>query len=622
MEESKRNVADIVFAFRDQAENAKRSRMDKNEINYQIYNLEQDFSYKQPGQSREFLAKMSQEVEQLTSFLQQGLMDQDKWFSVQYPKHKKPERSFFQPEVQESVMNYYLDKAEFPIFLADSLKSGFLGSLMIGKVGGKFCEYITDVNIERMENGEEIPVIEKNNYWELDLGIVRQENYFPDPTGRGLYEIERIEIDKHSLIEKAKRYPEIYHIDEIMKLSPGIEGFQEYKKSKETNQDIENSNTRNAVEVWEFWGDLVEQGTAEVIMKNCYVLIGNNREILAGPIANPNWHKESPYVVSPILRVPNSVWHRALCDAPAKHNKALNEIYNLMVDSGMMSVFGIKQLRAGWLKDPKQVSDGIAPGKTLLIKETVPAGAKVLERVDTGNDLQAGKEIFNITSRMQDLSSFTNDMQLGAMPQRQVKATEIISVNEAINSVFAGIVVLIEKNYVVKALKKSWLTIVQNMNRANLNEMEGVVGSEIVEIIRNRGRAYIYKETAINRSYKVFGLSGTMKKIEDFRKISTLLQVLGQVDVLAQEFQRKYSFSALIGEVLKSLDIDVTKIEATEEELQRKEVERQQTLAAVAQGQEMKKPSNQGSQIPQMASQGNDLPENQARRIANTFAQR
>src|SRR5690606_20783002 len=142
-------------------------------------------------------------------------------------------------------------------------------------------------------------------------------------------------------------------------------------------------------------------------------------------LPSPLWERNNPYLVTPIIRIPKSVWHTALADAPASLNRALNEIFNLNLDSGLMAVHGIKQVREDWLEDPNEIAEGIFPGQTLRVNSQAPAGGKVLERVDSSTPSNEGYNTYNMTEREFNMAAITSDLRMGALPQRAVKATEI-----------------------------------------------------------------------------------------------------------------------------------------------------------------------------------------------------
>lgn len=76
-------TAQTILNYKSEAEFAKRERMDRNRVNFNCYHLRQDWGKKHEGQSREFLPKQANSIEQLTAFMQQGLIDQDNWYSIE-----------------------------------------------------------------------------------------------------------------------------------------------------------------------------------------------------------------------------------------------------------------------------------------------------------------------------------------------------------------------------------------------------------------------------------------------------------------------------------------------------------------------------------------------------------
>jgi hypothetical protein len=286
----------------------------------------------------------------------------------------------------------------------------------------------------------------------------------------------------------------------------------------------------------------------------------------------------------------------------------MNELYNLNVDAAMMEVHGIKQLRSSWLENSAQVSEGIAPGTTLLVNSSCPPGAKVLERVDTSAMTPESMNMLNMMDREFNQSALTNDFRLGSMPERQVKATEIVASNQSLTGIMNGIVKVIEEEMVSKVLDKSWLTMAQHMNDLDSDEVKAIVGEEQAKFVANMDPEEIFAQTALGHQYKVFGLSQTLNKIQDFRKIQALLQSIGASPQMMQEFTRKYSMTRLLGEIIKSLDIDDEKLIASPQEQQQRAAEMQMQAMAEAAGKggegmtQDPRGSNPQSQIPQAAN--------------------
>jgi hypothetical protein len=585
-----------ILQYVSEAYYARYPRMVYNAMNWDCYHLRQDYSHKRKGQSKEFLAKTSIATEQLVSFLQQGLMDLGDWFRIEPGDGvKKP---MVTPDQALKLLMRQLDKNKFSQFYADCLKDGLLESLMIVKVGGKFCNKIS---FEAGGEGKKKLTKKEKSYWQLKLDLVRAEDYFPDPTGDGLYEVQRIETDWHTLYQLAKENPQDFDMDAVEAAYSFTDELQRHKKSRETDQAQTYSQYRRRVTIYECWGNIIEFGTGKLLHENVRAAVTYSGQLIMPPRPNPYWHGTSPFVVSPIVRVPRSVWHKALMDAPTKHNIAINELYNLMVDGGMMQVFGIKQLHEQWLEDPSQVSEGIPPGETLAVNNSCPPGEKALERVDTAVLDQNVFNMFNVMNGEFNQSAMTNDMRMGQMPQRQVKATEIVASNQSLTGVFNGIAKVIEEQHIAPLLEKCWLTMAQYMNDLDHDEVKALIGDEKAAYLDSLSPEERFAGSALGNKYKVFGLSTTLNKIQDFKKVTALMQSIGSSPQMMQEFQKKYDFGRLLEVIMKSLDIDVEKLELSPEEQAqfKKDQEAQmQNQIRLAQAGVRQGGANQMSQVP------------------------
>ena len=594
-------IVQIVTSYRQQADDAKKTRMEFNRQNFDMYHLKHDFSHKKSGQSQEILAKQATAVEQITSFIEQGLVDQSKFFGVETRFGVKD--GVFVGNMMESLLERQLQKNKFSQFVNHSTKLGLLGSIMICKVHGTFVKDVEFVAAED-ENGIRRKLIRQEKpIWQLKLDLVRQEDYYPDPTGEGLYECQDIEMDWHKAVEIAKANPSVYDVDAVMGLS-GFTDDQREKRSRETGQNTTFEAPRKRVKFTECWGTFVNS-KGEVVAENAVATIANDSVLVRPPQPNPFWHGMSPFVVSPIITVPHSVWHKALMDAPTKHNRALVELYNLMMDAAMMGAFGIRQIREDWLSPEEDISNGIPPGKTLLANSQMPPGAKVMETVATGSLAPETLQMFSITDREFQNSAITNDLRFGNFPNRSVKATEVVAVNQSTNSVFGALVKGIEQDYIKKILERSWQTMAQHMNDLDTDEVRSIIGDEAVARISLVSNEERFARTVNGHNFRVFGLSQTLNKIQDFRKIQAMLQTIAGSETLSAEFQAKHSFSKLLDEIMKSLDIDTKKIELTQEEIAQRQAQQQaqqQALAELAQNLGAE-PDNQ-SQTPQASAGG------------------
>lgn len=561
-EELTEKIISVSEEYYREAKSAKMDRMRQNRDNYNCYHLKQDYSHKQEGQSQEFLAKQAMAVEQLVAFFEQGLIDIGDWWGCD----KQPgavDGAITASDIKQITDNS-LEKLPFISFIGDSLKTGFLGSLMICKVHGivkdKAKFFTTDEEVDGTYKKKLNKTTRKT--WELKLDLIRQEDWYPDPSGEGLYECQEIHMDYHKVKEMAEGDDAIYDKEAVDMLygSFAEQEDQKSKKADEQGQNIPSLGYRKTVKLREFWGTIIDSDSGDIIGKDMTWTIANEKFMIGKPKPFPFWHGSSPFVTAPIIRVPGSVWHKALMDAPTKHNRAINEFYNLILDAGQLGVHGVRQIRADWLEDENQVANGIIPGVTLKASSACPPGMKVLERVDTAQIPNESINVFNMSVAEFNQSALTNDLRMGVQSARAVKATEVVEQSNAITSVFTGISKVIEVCYVEKILDKAWMTIAQNLDEYDSDEMISVLGEDKARQIQVMSPEERFAQTAKGHKFNVFGVSRTMSKMKDFRKITALLQTIASSQVFMQEFAKKYDFSKLLSEIMKALDINVDKL--------------------------------------------------------------
>lgn len=568
--ENKTGIGQTFLSYLHEADQGKQTRMDLNKINFEMYHQKMDYGHKQKGQSKEFLPRLFISVEQLTSSITQGLLDAEKWFSTDMERGatvNDKETDLSDSDVW-ALVDWQLREMDFYTILSDVIKLGFLGSLSILKPILKSKDIL-----EKIREVED--KIEKT-YREVkycSFSIPRHEDFYPDPTGSNLYFIERIEMDYHELLELAEAHPERFNMDEVINIQSMTKEEVKSDKSRETGQDITNDSGRKRVEVYDFYGTLVEQNTGIVLHKDVHAMFSSEGKVICRPGKSPMWEKVSPYICRPIIRVPHSVWHVALSDAPAKLNTAINELFNLQLDSGLSSVHGIKQIREEWMEDPDEVADGIMAGMTIRVNSSCPPGMKVLERVDTGGQPQESSNLSIMLDREFGMASLTNDLRMGTLPQRQVKATEIVASTESINNVFSNVVKSLE-SFVQECVGDTWKNTCQNFNKLDPVKVEALVGETKATSLKLITNAEIYTKYVIGRKFKVFGLSGAINKVEDFRKYTVLMQTIAADPVIRESFATRYSFASMMEEIVKTLGIDPAKIKASEDEKAQNEVEK------------------------------------------------
>ena len=584
------SVINAVMQARHEAWRAKQTRMKKNEQNIAAFLSEQDWSHKTEGQSREFLPKTAVAVEQFAAFIKRALIQFGSWYEVELGMDS---RSPISGESIRNLMNCLLDEIlvsdntieAFSTIFPDGIKVGALESLMIFKVHGNMVEdrmFVAqegaiqigdDGSLERGAPELETQTIKK---WVPRIDLIPGQDYYPDPTGNGLYEIHSTTQDFYKIKEDAERG--IYDMSAVLELMDSERARDEARRDEARGQDdatLDRPSFRKQIQIDEYWGTILDSD-GDVVHRNIVCTIANKKHLIRKPTPNPFWHQESPFVAAPLIRVPWSVWHKALFDDAAQLNFALNEMFNLILDGGLASVWGVKQIRLDMLEDPSQVSDGISQGDTIAVKGTLPFGEKVLETVTEGQIPPDALAAFDIIVKEFTSAALSNELRLGSLPQREVKATEVIELSQSQAVTLDSISGELEKGVMSKILRLLWLTSLQNMDDLGSEAVINSMGLKPAFAMAQMAPAERFAVFGSDCAFKVKGLSSTLAKVRDFQKVMALLQSVVANPILMQAFFKRYSPDKILSHMMKTLNINPTDMHRDKQELERVEADFQE----------------------------------------------
>lgn len=565
-----KEVVQIVAEYYAEADAAKRDRMRANEMNWNVYMGNIDWSHKVDGQSMEHLPKLANSVEQMTAFVKRALSQFGAWFSVELANE-----TVLTSDQARALLARFLDTVvvardkttDFATLLGDGTKQALLESLLVFKVHGA---YLTE-RAFRVEPGNLLAGVEPyladdaNKVWRLRIDLIPSEGYFPDPTGRNLYEIHELERDLSEVAANAEGDDAIYDPKVVEAISEDMAKEERKMDRARGKPDVTTPRRRKRVQLREMWGTLLDRD-GKVVIENCVCTIANGKHLLRKPTPNPFWHRESPIVAAPLLRVPHTTWHKAIYDPVASLNLALNELYNLILDGGIASVWGVRQVRTDWLDDPRQVSNGIPQGATLGITADAPMGGKVVENVTTGQVPGEALAVFGLTDREAAQAGFSNDVRLGNLPQRQVKATELVQSEQNASILLDSFSGDLEREAIVPVLRKAWFTLLQFADDIPAQDVVDAVGVTAAFKLSQMSDAERFAALASGFKFKANGLSSTLAKAREFQKLMAMVQGVGTNPLLLQAFLKRFSGDKMLTHIMRSLNINPENLQMSPEE--------------------------------------------------------
>jgi hypothetical protein len=587
-----------ILRCRQEAADAKYTRLAKNRRNMDAYLGRQDWSYKQDGQSTEFIPKTSVSVESMGNFIKRGLIKFGDYYSVEVDYELSKMISGAQ---LRAILNNFLEdlwecnnkSTTFPIVVSDAIKMGLLNSLIILKVHGGMAPHRKFGFIKGKPGEEDTLQMEEDETWKLRVDLVQPEDYYPDPTGAGLYEVHSVERDLHEVVAAADAG--VYDKEIVNQLinTDFKMPEDETRNARERNQDeVTQPAFRKRVVVDEFWGTLL-RSDGTVAHRNCVCAVANKRFLIRKPEPNPFWHQMSPFVAEAIVRIPWSVWGKALFDDAVSLNLAQNELFNLILDGGMAAVWGTRQIRLEDLEDPSQVAGGLKQGMTLAVKQTLPHNAKVVELVATGNVPQDAMQIFEAIDREYNAAVYTNELKLGALPSKQVRATEVVESSNSQAITLDGLTADIERKVIDRVIYLSWMNVLQNADNFDNKMMTSVTNKAVANIIMRASPEERFALFGGRTQFRTFGLSATMSKALDFQKFMSMMQAVQMNPMLFRAFMMKFSPDRALTTIMTKLNINPDDLQMTPEEQENAAQNMQETVAL---GQQLNPPGGGAAQ--------------------------
>lgn len=565
----------ILDEYYEQAKENRIERDARTQENLQVYLGKQDWSEKIEGMSTDFYPKLFTAVNQIAALIKKGLLQVGNWFEADLRKAQvitKDEvvsflTAYFEmlPDVTGRQFSTIQDR------IHDAVKLAILSGNLTVKV---YCRTIDEVGFN-VEQGE--PILDPEGFVTpgefqlrqdikkprgyLCIDVVDPYSYFVDPTGRGLYEIHVVERDYYQLLEMAKKG--IYKLSKVKEL-----GDTEIRAEEDLYKASIKSRRRKTVRVEEFWGNVIDVD-GNLVYEN--VVITRADGVIIRRESNPYWHGLSPFVSFPLIKAPLNGVTIALADHASALNLAFNEIMNLIVDGGLASVWGIKQLRTEFLEDISEISAGISQGTTLRVNSTLPPNAKVLEKVVDG---AVPPEAFQVAQILQgELAATlnTNDLRLGSLARRNVLATEVNEISSSQDSTLDAMLADIEVNFLVPLIEKAWSCLIQEFDALNPLDAMFAGGPRFYFIIKDLDPVKRWALLCNRVGFRVFGLSSIMTKAKDFTKLMALLQAVNQNPVLMMAFFKTRDPVKVISQLERLLSINPQNFErddTNEESLQ------------------------------------------------------
>jgi hypothetical protein len=567
----------ISRRYQTRAETAQRPRRQKNDENWQAYRGEQDFSHKAEFQSRETTPSFPIAVDHIVGTFERALTDSDDWL---LSENVGPFKGFLEPEVITGLTKYYGERLYQPgnhaetgygiqTLVGDSVKRGIMEPRVVLKVYPVLVRR-RFVRLKKVEPdieqgalpayelvGKELEHVEEDSL-RIAVDVVPWDDYLRDPSPACRYEIHRTRRQLHELLAN----PE--YDQAVVKTLIGQANDSMRKTRDLSDGERATSPDPYEVDVYEAWGDVIDEQSGEVLHSNVFWAWCND-QVLREPTPNPFWDGTSPFITSHLIRTPGSNESKALADHAVPMWRATNELVNLLLDGAYRAAWGVGQVRPDLMESPEEIADGMPQGYVAVLKPNVPQGQKFYERVDNGEAPQLSLEQLNRLEGYINEALATPDTKLGQLPDRATKATEIVQAMQSSGSLYESFAARYEDTVLEPLFEKMWKLILQYTDSFVEDELVAILG--LTNTIRLEQMTPAERFAMCHKvRFRVRGLRGLAARERTFNKSMILVNLLNSNQQFADHFGQFYSYEKLWETLIRGSGNDPKMLELDDEE--------------------------------------------------------
>ena len=492
---------------------------------YDQYRGKYDFSDKEEWQSRITINKGHAAVKHAVANILKLLVQSPQPVSVEeFSGFQGYVKMFFAADVEKAVTKLW-ESAHYREVLRDILEGGFACGLGALKVNSQMGER-NFTSIGYNDEGQMAAFTETRLQWHLGLHSIDPWKITFGPRSGQMGKIDRIietvMIDIPTLRAMGFDSEAIKKLEKEDVNSPKEE-LQEHRKDLR----IPRESLRKECMVWEYFGDVVDEQTQEIIAYDQHIFIGNQHSILKVEDC-PYWDKKKGYVLFSPLNVAFRFPGEGLLEQATSIHDAITEIAQMDVDHLKFSLLNMFEVDMQMMENPEDIATGVEPGK-FFRKRPGTGGVQMIRPVEinplTGDSFNALSIFHNEYQR----NTFITDVTQGMLDTKgETTATEVSQVQANTTLMLSDISLHIEDTLISPMAELTWDRAFQYID-ANSNPNWSMLLGDW------RGQYFdslpIDQRVAmVQGDYRFIarGLSRSIERTMNLQKLINFVQVIGQ----------------------------------------------------------------------------------------------
>lgn len=484
-----------------------------------------DFSEKASWESRITVAKGHAAIKHFTANIMRLLTQSPQWITVE--DVVRVDQDSFAPFVEKGVLKM-AELAGFKEVFRDALE--YSGAAMFGCM--KVIWQFTEANHSTIEQGEKGLQLRRQTRAEGGLGL-----YSIDPWkihfgprqqgGRATdYFVEDSDADLADLNDLGG----FENLDKLKGQDQPVKSDDPYASArKEQKERANDSSVRRRVELWDYWGDLIDPETQKTVARDVHVIVANREHIIKYQEQNPLWDDKPPYVVFSPLIVSGRFPGGGILEMSLEVKRAIDRIAQMWETHLQFSAIPMFEVEAAALENPEQLSTGVFPGKTFIKKPG--QGPNQIVRPIVTQPLQADAfNAFLAYDKEFQRGTFIPDQVQGLLDQKgETTATEVQQTAVASTLILSDIAMHLEHEALAPIGEMIWDRMFQFMDSTSVPSWSQIVGGELGQFMDSLPVELRQQVIRSKYSFQSMGLSRAIDRSQQGQKLLQWLQVIGQL---------------------------------------------------------------------------------------------
>lgn len=553
-----------VFSMADEVRRPRKRIWDST---WNLYNNQYDWSHKAEWQSKAAIPKVRVAVDRAVGTIRRALMRMRRFYHVESETRLGHQKGLF----SISLMDFWLDRANWVDAFVDSLKCGLVTSTMALKVYWKWSLDYGPMPVGAQDPQQMLPLegqsvrgmqssIQFGERYIAQLGLeaINPDNLWIVPGVEDAY-IERTWDHLGNIRELAKRG--VYDAGAIEALQGHI-----VEKSSRAEEDSHAKGPENEqkpskyfplVPVYHYWGPIYDKDGGLVKSRGRFS-IADKAVVIRKLQNNPFWHGRPPYVVGTPYKVPFSTYNRGMVEDIAGIAWMITELSNMIIDGAMFDAIRSTVVDLELLKNKKQIDTGLYPGK-IWVKDNAfdPTGQrKLMENFDVGRVPSDAINTIHMLDREQQISTSVTELISGAPIAKGTRtASEILTKESGAQEGLDDVARTVEDTVLNPVLDLTARVIYQYHNNF---EMPRLVSNfpRVAAQMQALAPEERYMFMVGGYAFRARGISVLLDKSQNLERITATLQMLANIPGALESID----LNELVQEILMATGMNVERL--------------------------------------------------------------